>query len=206
MKMNLNDWKIIFFSATALLAFFIYSPLLADLLPPQKEETFFSLAILGSQGKTDDYYTGNEPEISIDTPIKWNIYIYNHMNKAQQIKVKLKILTPTDSQPNSTSCTPSSSSSIYEIRRIISKNETMIIPFEWEISDIIQYEDYFDISQLRINNYTTNASYSGNKKETLKMIFELWVYSDNTNTFEFGWSDLGETRCVWNQIQFKIIE
>jgi len=204
--MNLKDWKIIFFSATALLAFFIYSPLLVDVLPPQKQETFFSLAILGSQGKTDDYYTNNEPEISLDTPVKWNIYIYNHMDKAQQIKVKIKILTLTDSQPNSTSFTPSSSPSIYEIRRIMSKNETLIIPFEWEISDIIQNGDYFDISQLHINDFTTSASYYGNKEDTLKMIFELWVYSDNTKTFEFGWSDLGEIRCVWNQIQFKIIE
>jgi hypothetical protein len=206
MKMNLNDWKIIFFSATLLLAFFTYSPLLTDLLPPQKQETFFALAILGNQGKTDDYYTGNEPEISIDTPVKWNIYIYNHMNKAQQIKVKIKILTPTDSQPNSTSCTPSTSPSIYEIRQIMSKNETIIIPFEWEIADIIQNGDYFDISEFRINDYTTNVSYFGNKKAILKMVFELWVYNDNAKTFEFGWSDLGEIRCVWNQIQFQIIE
>ena len=204
MKMNLNDWKIIFFSAITLLAFFTYSPLLADLLPPQKQETFFSLAILGSQGKTDEYYTETKPEISLNTPVKWNIYIYNHMNKPQQIKVKIKILTPTDSQPNSTSCTPSSSPSIYE--RIISKNETMIIPFEWEITDIIQNGDFFDISQLRINDFTTSATYSGNKEETLIMIFELWVYSDSTKDFEFGWSDLEEIRCVWNKIQFKIIE
>ncbi|MHA2052072.1 MAG: hypothetical protein ACXAB2_00890 [Candidatus Hodarchaeales archaeon] len=204
--MTLKDWKILFFSATTLFAFFIYSPLLANLLPPQQQETFLALAILGSQGKTDDYYTENNPEISLNIPVKWHIFIYNHMNEAQQVLVKIKLLTSTDSQPNTTICSPSSSPSIYEIRRILTKNETMIIPFEWEIADIIQNEDYVNISKLRINDYITSAFYPGHKEETLKMIFELWVFNDFTKVFEFGWSDLGEIRCVWNQIQFKIVE
>jgi hypothetical protein len=203
--MNLKDWKIVFISTTALLAFFIYSPLLVDLLPPQKEENFFSLAILGSEGKSDDYYTGREPEITLNNSVKWNIYIYNHMNQAQQILIKIKLLSPTDTQPNTSTCSPSSNPSIYEIKRAMSDNETLTIPFEWKVTDITQQEEKIILQNLQINDFTTDLTLVAQKQDTLRFLFELWVYNTENQEFEFSWLDVGESRCVWNQIQFELI-
>lgn len=202
--MNLDDLKIIYFSITALIVISIYSPLIMEHFPAPREESFFALALLGKEGLAENYYPGEEPIVYPDTPVKWHIYIYNHMGESQQIKIKIKLVDSNTPPPNITTCTPSPTTEIFEIRRFILNNETLIIPFEWSISEVIEVNDRYKMSLMQVNDYPINIDMAMDKEEALKMVFELWVYDENTRDFVFGWSERGDSRCVWNQIQFYL--
>ena len=90
--MNLSNWKITFFSIATLILLLINSSIITDYLPERQTEPFFALALLGRDGMAENYYPGEEPSIYPDTPVKWHVYIYNHMGESQQIKVKIKMI------------------------------------------------------------------------------------------------------------------
>jgi hypothetical protein len=202
--MNLSNWRIVFFSVTALLIISLSSPFLIDLLPPRQGETFFALALLGENGIADDYYPGDEPTLFTDTPIKWQTYLYNHMGEAKQIKVIIRMASSETSPPNSTSCTPSSAPELFEIRRALMDNETMILPFEWRITGFNETQGIINISKIQINEHTITTEIVISSNENLRMIFELWIYDDTSREFIFGWNVRDEPQCVWNQLNFEI--
>lgn len=163
-----------------------------------------AMAILGEEGLADDYYSEDTPVITSKMPSKWNIYLDNHMGETQQILIKIKLIASRTPQPNTSTCTPCPAAEIYELRRTIGKNQTIIIFFEWTISEIVEIGSQYEISQIKIGENLLNLEQIYNKDDKIRMIFELWVYHENIKQFAFYLYDLGETRCIWNQIQFKI--
>lgn len=202
--MNLNNYKVLIFMITSIIALSVFYPILSTILPKQQEESFFSLAILGENGKANDYFPTDEPTIFLNTPVRWQVYIYNKMGEAQQVMIKVKISDSKTIPPNSTTCTPSSAIEIYEFRRALQDNETITIPLEWEITEISENEESYNILKVNINNYLIPINFDVFEDERIKMIFELWVYDVILHDFKFEWSDLGETRCIWNQLTFSI--
>lgn len=202
--MNLDDWKLVFITATSLIVLLILSPYIIELLPSLPEESFFSLAILGKDGTADQYYPNNVPFIIPEVANQWYIYVHNHRGKVQQIKIKVKIMDFDTSPPNITTCTPGPIQEITEFQRVLLENETMLIPFKWTITEAVQNGEMIDISQIQINEFTLKYDHSFKIDIKMRVIFELWVYNDVSNIYSFDWYDLGETHCVWNQIQFNI--
>ena len=203
--MNLNNWKIIFFTATILILLSLYSPIIVENLPKPQEETYLTLSILGEKGVADDYFPDDDNNINTNMSIKWQLYIYNHRGISQLIKVKIKLSDSKTPLPDLSTCTSSSADEIYEIRKVLQNNETLIIPFNWEISEISENDEVYNISRIRINGNTRSINFNVLPDEIIKMICELWVYDPYNNEFTFDWIDLGETRCIWNQIQFRIV-
>jgi hypothetical protein len=202
--MNLNNYKVLLITITTIIALSVFYSLPSNIFPNQKEESFFSLAILGENGKANDYFPTDEPIIFLNTPARWHVYLYNKMGEAQQVKIKVKLSDSKTLPPNSTTCTPSSAIEIFEFRRVLRDNDNITIPLEWKIIDISENEESDSVLIININNYLTPLNFEVFEDEKIKMIFELWVYDVMLHDFKFEWSDLGETRCIWNQITFHI--
>ena len=189
----------------AFLIFVTFSQSIIELFPQPKEEPFFALGLLGNEGLAEQYYPGTEPIIYVNSPIRWNIHIYNHMGKAQQIKIKIKLMESNIPSPNATTCTPSPIIEIYEIRKILQNNETLMIPYEWTIREVLKINNSLPFLLMDINEDTINIDMNLDKEKTLKMVFELWVYDKDIDDFTFGWTVRGETHCAWNHIYFDLL-
>ena len=200
--MNLEDWHLVFVSFCLVLVLIACVPLVLKILP-SREEYFFALAVLGENRKAEGYYPKNDPRIEVGEEVRWNIYLYNHMGEAQYVSVKVKLLNSTISAPNSTSIEPSSTEAIYEIRRIVLKNETWLYPFSWSIEDLDLQNNYVEIKHLKINTNIIEASSIAQVGTNYRLILELWVYDENIKDFRFGWINEGELYCAWNQIWFN---
>jgi len=202
--MKLFDYKLIFIAITTLLCIPIFIPTIYEVLPEREHEKFVSLGILGKDGLADNYYPTADSIIYEDILNKWQIYIHNNFGESTQLLLKIKILEPNIDPPNISTCLPCSGFEVFEIRRVISKNQTVTIPFHWMITDLNEKENRSVISEIQINNQTRILNISCEKNETIRVVCELWVFDTNDNKFHFNWIDLEEKRCVWTQIQFKI--
>lgn len=198
--MSLEDWRQVFAVIGILLILGVSTPLISKLLPPSSEP-FTAMAILGENQMAEDYYPDKDAKVALGQPVRWHIYLYNHEGRASYILVRVKILDFESTPPNSNSCIPSPASSLYEFRRILWNNETVIIPFEWRILDAENSGDGILVKKISINNHQFSPSLSL-KSSTLRFVFELWLYDEGSNRFRF---DLGGgSRCVWNQIWFNL--
>ena len=202
--MKLFDYKLIFIAMTIILCIPIFIPNLYNILPEREQEKFISLGILDKDGLTENYYPTLDPVIYTGILNKWQIHLYNNFNQVKQIIIKIKILTPRVDSPNSSTCTPCSGVEVFEIRRFIKKDQTLNIPFDWIITEVNTKDNTSTITNILINNQTRNVNITHKKNDTIRIIFELWTYDQNDGQFLFYWTDIGEKRCVWTQIQFRI--
>jgi len=173
-------------------------------LTPRPQEQFFALGILGSNKMAEHYYPNDNPNITLNTPVQWYLYLYNHMSEAQYIIIKVKLLNSTTPPPNSTSCTPSSQPAFTEIRRALTDNETLETQFTWSIKETQKEGGSTIIKELTVNdNPVTGINAYATSGINYRIIFELWTYNENTQQFEFGWRSGNERRCAWTQIWFN---
>ena len=119
------------------------------------------------------------------------------------MSIRVKIINNTIPSPNSISCDPSPSNTIYEFNRIVERGQKIFIPFNWSIINYEIVNEKPIILELLLNNNTlNNLSING---ERFRIIFELWVFNEDSNDFEFAWinEDLSN-QCAWNQIWFNL--
>jgi len=198
--MSLEDWRQVFAAVGIILILGMSTPLISRFMP-SSSENFTAMAILGENGIAEKYYPNEDANIPLGQPVKWHLYLYNHEEGASYLLVRVKILDFDSTPPNSTYCTPSPSPDVYEFRRILENNETVIIPFEWSILDAENSSGRILIKRISINNHQLYPSLSLDSG-MLRFVFELWVYDEASNRFRF---DLGNgSRCVWNQIWFNL--
>jgi hypothetical protein len=83
-------------------------------------------------------------------------------------------------------------------------DETWIYPLSWSILNINETEDYFQIQKFYINDIYFETNIITLNGMNYRIIFELWIFDENTNKFLFGWKNKNEYDCVWNQIWFNV--
>jgi len=204
--MKLDNWHLVFVSLSIFLVLTIGAPaVIAHLRLSIKEEKFFALAVLGEDGMTDHYYPNEDQNIEVGEDVHWNIYLYNHMGESQYIAVRIKLLNSTNLAPNSTSCSPSPSVVVYEVRRVLLDNETWLYPFSWSIQEIEQINDFVQINLLAINNDYFKTHAFAKDGNNFRFILELWIFNESLQEFQFSWIYNDKSRCAWNQIWFKAI-
>ena len=194
----------VFFSSIVLVIFSLYSPFLLDLLPNRQEESFVALALLGEEGVIADYFPDDAPIVFRNSSIKWHINVLNRMGGVQHVIIRVRFADSKHPLPNSSACVSSPAPVIFEFQRVLSDNETLIIPFEWSLVDIDEVGDTYNITKIKINDHMIPIDYEVVNDEVFKMIFEIWVFEESMHEFNFEWFNMGETRCAWNHIQFKI--
>ncbi len=201
--MSLNNWRIVFYLTGVLFVVIIFLPVTWGFLP-RNEEQFFTLATLGEDVTESKYFPNDNSNITLKDQMKWNIKLYNRIETTQYILVKIKILDSKMLPPNNTLGTPSTANSIYEIGRILAKNETKIIPLQWSIVEANSSDNSLVLTRVDINESPIELNLPVPKGDDLRLILELWIYNTNSNTFKFDTDPGNGFRIVWNQIWFKI--
>jgi len=201
--MNLDDYRIVFVLISFFLIICACVPLVTALLPT-KEDPFLAVAVLGENKKAESYYPSDDPHIEVGEKVHWFIYLHNHMGELKYVALRVKLANSTFLTTNSISCNPNPAPIIYEVRRILLNNETWLYPFTWSIQSVESYESYLGIRRLTINDRNIETWVIAKENNNYRIIFELWVYDENIDDFQFGWRYRDEMRCALNQIWFYI--
>ena len=202
--MSLDDWHLVFVSVCLVLVLAVCVPLVVALMP-SREEPFLALAVLGEDGMAEHYYPGDDPQIEVGEEFHWTIYLYNHMGEVQYVAVMVKLLNSTMLAPNSTTFTPSPAPVVYEVRRVLLNNETLMFPFSWTVLNVEQIGDFLDVRSLSVNGEAIDTYSVALHGLNYRVVLELWVYDEDLGDFRFGWVYGDEMRCAWNQIWFNLI-
>ena len=201
--MNLKEWRLIFLTTYILVVVGIFYPVARPLIK-RDEGSFLSMAILGNNDSTGDYFYSDESTINFGEEVNWKIRIYNGLKDTVYISIKVKLTEQNAPSPNTDTGTPSDAQTIYEIYRVITKSENVVFPFTWEIGEIEVIDSENIIKSLVVNDKIIKTDIGLNDDLRSKLIFEVWRYDIDTNQFEFS-IDMGkEEQCIWNQIIFKI--
>jgi hypothetical protein len=201
--LTLDDYKLVFSTISFILILLCTAPIINSIIPENKE-TYVVMAILGPQRTADQYYPMNNPNIELRTPLNWHLFLYNHMNRTQYILVKVKLLNSTLQSPNSSLGIPSPEFSIIEITRFLTVNETWIHPIYWQISEVTVNEDTVVLNEVIINDSPIQVNTIATNGKNFRLVFELWLFNERSQEFNFTQTYLGKETCVWNQIWFNV--
>lgn len=201
--MNLDDWHLVFVLVCITLLITISAPVVMAYIKIN-EEQFFVLAVLGEDGMVENYYPDNDPDINVGEEIHWTIYLHNHMGETKYVVVKVKLLSSTMIAPNSTLCSPSPESAIFEVRRVLMDNETWLYPLNWYLLDVEFSNEIASIKSMMINENPYQIDVETMHGYNFRIILELWIYDEISESFNFGWVAKQEPHSAWNQIWFNV--
>ena len=193
-----------------LIAIFIILAVLAESLAyvvttPRPAEQFFQFYVLSSNRTVADYFPKNNSNLLLGSAITWYLGVTNFMGKTQLVEVRVKLGNETTIPPNDTSIAPSPAAASMFFDRFISQNETWNLPFIWSIRNATAIGGYTYILALQINNVTYPvAHWSAANGLNFRLIFELWVWQTDANTFAYGWNGNGERHAAWLQLWFNL--
>lgn len=154
---------------------------------PKYEEQFIELGVLGRNRTATGYYPNDNPSLSSGSQINWYIYLHNHMAGSQAVSVKVKLLNSTMQQPNDTAHTSSPFPSIAELPITLPVNGTQLVPFTWSISETDIQDNSIVIKSLTVNGQTVYINIPTTYDTSFCIVFELWVYDQSTQRYQFGW-------------------
>ena len=188
--MSIKEYKPIIFIGVflALIIGFVY---VVSLYWPKYEEYFFELAVLGRDGKAEGYFPDDNSTISIGTPISWMIYVHNHMGSEQEVSIRAKLLNSTMVAPDDRGHVPSPEPPFLEIPVSLSVDETVLVPFSWNVWDA-EYQNGTAIHGLIVNDEFVEVDVGSFSDDRFRVVFELWVNDQASDEFVFGWYSKGE--------------
>jgi hypothetical protein len=126
------------------------------------------------------------------------------MGELQYVSIRIKIVSDINDLPNISLCSPSPFPEIFEIRRFISDNQTIIVPFTWFISDANHLDVGITIAKMNINGHEIDVNIRDLFDSKIFIVIELWVWNDASSDFKFQWSSGETNRCSWNHVSFII--
>jgi hypothetical protein len=170
---------------------------------PKYENQFMELGLLDTNQGTFSYFSNNESLININEKLDWNIYVHNHMDKDKNALIRVKLINSTNLAPNDFNHTFSPAHHIYEYNLFLLKEQKMILPFEWNISTVIK-QDNMNLFTLVINENIVEAPVSNDVNGIYRIIFELWMYNETVDEYEFTWHDENETFSASLYIWFRL--
>ena len=171
----------------ALVVLLILTGVFLSIFWPRYEERFFELGLLGKDKLAKDYYLNDNYSLTLGSKVDWFIYVHNHIGSAQNVVVKVKLINSTIDLPNDLDNQPCPFDSIAEFPLSMSVNDSLIVPFSWIIVEAISQKNSTIIKQLTVNDQIVEVNVSDFSKSFFRMVFELWVYNESLQTYEFGW-------------------
>jgi len=190
---------------TFIILLVVFETLVYVTTTPGPKEQFMQLYVLGPTQLTADYYPNNHSNINLGEQITWYLGVTNDMGSVQLISIRVKISNQTIQSPNDTSALPSPAPAITEFPRFLQDNETWLTPFIWTITNAATTEGTTRILSLQINNETYQIpDSSATKGYNFRLIFELWTWQTDNNSFEFGWTTNNEHQTAWLQLWFNV--
>ena len=201
--MNLHDLKIALLLTGIFLSVTVSAPVLGKFIVINKE-SFIAMAILSGNRTTEGYYPNDNPNIPLGELVNWHIYLDNHVSMSRYLSVKVRIGDAQTMSPNTTAGTPSPALEMYEFRTMMSAEETRITPFQWSINEATNESNQLRITEISIDGHVFNTNIILSNQNNLRMIFELWIYDEESNSFIFNNKLNERNKSVWNQIWFNL--
>lgn len=169
---------------------------------PRIETQFFELGLLDKDKTATAYFAIDNSTLEIGTQVTWFVFVHNNMGSAEQVSIRIKLLNSTMEQPIDSKNTPSPYSFFMEFPSSLSVNETALISFSWGISKAVSQDGSTIIRQLTVNNHTYDINVSS--KDYFSLVFELWVYDQNSQNYIFGWHSGNDFSSASVNMGFKI--
>lgn len=201
--MNIGRHKLILVIGS-LVAFLILATALISSYWPEYETQFIELGLLGKNKLASDYFSDANSTVSIGSQVNWYIYLHNHMVNPQNVIIKVKLLNSTMKVPNDQDHEPSPFTPFTELSFFLSRNETLIVPFSWSISEIVLEDDSIMLNRLTYNDQTVRVDVSTLSSSFFRMVFELWVYDQFSQEYQFGWNSAEGFSSVSLSIGFRV--
>ena len=171
---------------------------------PVSAERFFAMWILGSTETTANYFPNNNTRLALSETVGWTVGVRNQVSDLEYVVVQVKLLNSTDTPPNEQTGIPSPRPILFEFARILTNNETWLIPFTWSIKSEISMDGNLQITGLVIDETSITGNLAiANSGINFRFIFELWYYNPNSNELAFSWSTPTGTYSVWDQLWFN---
>jgi Protein of unknown function (DUF1616) len=155
---------------------------------PKSEEQFIELGLLGRNKMAEDFFQNSNSTVTVNSQNDWYIFIHNHMENSQNILIKVKLLNSTMEIPDDQEHKPSPYASFAEFPISLSNNETLLFPFSWSITGLDYVGGSVVLRQMMINEATTNINVTTSSTSYFQMVFELWVYNNSSEEYDFGWT------------------
>ncbi len=200
--MSFDDFKPIIYLGV-FLGLIIASVYVISLYWPKYEEYFFELGLLGREGKAEGYFPGDNSTIYLGTPMSWRIYVHNHMGSEQVVSIRVKILNSTMEAPDDRRHEPSLEPYFLYVIVSLSVDETVLVPFSWSVLDT-EYRNGTVINGLIVNGEHVEIDVSSVFDGVFRIVFELWVYDQESDEFIFGWYSKGEFYSVSLYMWFEL--
>lgn len=171
----------------AVIAIVIIAVSLISTFWPRYEMQFIELGLLGKEKVAKDYFSNENSTVSLGTQVNWYIYLHNHMEGPQNVIIKVKLINSTMQVSNDEEHIPSPSASFIELSTPLSDNETLLVPFSWSVTEVTSLSGLILLRQLIVNDQSVDVDISTISDSFFQMIFELWVYNQSSQEYEFGW-------------------
>jgi uncharacterized membrane protein len=188
MRMNLQEYKVLFIVVISVSALLVASPALQRLLVYPQTEFFTELWLLGPEHKAENY------PFNITLGENYNVFlgVANHLGHCAYYQVQVKFRNQTQSAADSFNRTPSSLQSLYSINVFVADKES------WELPVAFSFDYSYDennsivnFNRIMFNNVALNLTgYSAawdpqGSRFFGNLFFELWIYNDTVNNFQY---------------------
>jgi hypothetical protein len=215
-RVNLTQYKALFFLVTAILALLTASPALQRILVYPQTEFFTELSLLGPGHLAENY------PYNITSGENYSVFlgVSNKLGSCAYYKVEVKFRNETQSAPDSFSHTPSSLSSLFNFNLFVADEEGLEMPvnfvFNYTFRDVArtvysnvtvagglgqnatieQRAENINLLQanfesLKLNGQVLNLQgYSDwnpvNRVFYGNLVFELWIYNSTIGSFQYN--------------------
>lgn len=172
---------------------------------PRPREQYIQVYILGANHMIANYYPNDNSNIGLEESLKWYLGVTNNMGSVQLVSIRVKVSNQSIQQPNDTQASESKAPVATDFSKFLQDNETWEVPFTWNISNATTTEGSVRILTMQIDNETYQIpNWSARSGYNFCLIFEIWTWQTDSNTFEFGWTTNGDHHVAWLQMWFNM--
>jgi uncharacterized membrane protein len=187
--MALQQYKTLLLVVTVVLALFVASPAIQQLVAVPQTTYLTELSLFGS------YHNATYPyNVTVGQNYPLYLNVENRLGYCAYYLIEVKFRNQTQSAPDSFNHTSSDLSSLGKISFIVANNEAMQLPidisFQYKLDG--NNKDQLDMQNIIVNGFSLSVSpttiawdpqrigYYGN------LFFELWIFNDTTNAFQYN--------------------
>lgn len=186
--MALQQYKMLLLVVTVVSALFVASPAVQHLLVVPQTDYLTEFSILGP-------YQNSTYPYNIASGRNYTLYldITNRLGSCAYYAVETKFRNETQSAPDTFNSTSSTLPPLGNFSFIVADKQTLELPisvtFNYQLNE--SGSNRISIQSIMLNNLplstTTTLSYDSVKKGFYgNLFFELWIYNDTANTFQYN--------------------
>jgi uncharacterized membrane protein len=190
-RVNLQEYKVLFLVVTAVLALLVASPALQRVLVYPQTEFFTEMWLLGPRHVAEDF------PYNITRGEAYSVFlgVANHLGECAYYVVEVKFRNATQSAPDSFNRTASSLEPLCSFNVFVADKESLELPLNFSF-DYNESSYNATLSEVRFNSVTLNGTavdlgglasvwdtqanrFFGN------LVFELWIYNGTLSAFQY---------------------